>query len=246
MFNGTVSLRAAIKGNGLQFSAFEFNPNEPGIDKVAIEGPLGDYLVSTVHVSSVATQQDGRELAAKTTAAALDRLTYHHGVAIEDARITGNHFSPLNPPPGVAFTAETGDYVCVSDSVKIVLGISPVQLKQELELATHPGERYFGLFRSAMLSSSQVEAFLHLYHLLLMLYDSQADVDAFIMRRDPGVPQTQHPIKKSGVMETVYTRLRNEFAHTRPGVNIASTKVEMANRLGALRELTKRAIELHT
>jgi len=46
-------------------------------------------------------------------------------------------------------------------------------------------------------------------------------------------------------METVYTRLRNELAHKRAGVNIDNTKAEMANRLGGLIALTKRAIELH-
>ena len=87
---------------------------------------------------------------------------------------------------------------------------------------------------------------MHLYNLFLMLYnDSQADVDAFIVGQDPSVPQTQHPKKKAGVMETVYTRLRNEFAHIRPGVNIATTKADMANRLGGLRDLTKKAIELN-
>ena len=44
-------------------------------------------------------------------------------------------------------------------------------------------------------------------------------------------------------METVYTRLRNEFAHGRPGVNLDQTKGEMADRIGGLVLLTKRAIE---
>ncbi len=45
-------------------------------------------------------------------------------------------------------------------------------------------------------------------------------------------------------METVYTRLRNELAHTRPGVSLHNTKTEMASRVGELVALTKRAIEL--
>src|SRR5207248_10226612 len=117
----------------------------------------------------------------------------------------------------------------IAATAKNVFGGPPATLKPELEQASPPGERHFSLFRSALLSPSPVEAFMHLYNLLLMLYhDSQADVDAFIVGQDPAVPQTQHPMKKAGVMETVYTRLRNEFAHTRPGVNITTTKGDMA------------------
>ena len=45
-------------------------------------------------------------------------------------------------------------------------------------------------------------------------------------------------------METIYTRLRNEFAHTRVGVDLATTKEVMVNRLGGLLALVRRAIEL--
>ena len=45
-------------------------------------------------------------------------------------------------------------------------------------------------------------------------------------------------------METVYTRLRNELGHSRKGVNLQDTKAEMANQLGGLIAITKRAIEL--
>jgi hypothetical protein len=45
-------------------------------------------------------------------------------------------------------------------------------------------------------------------------------------------------------METVFTRLCNEFAHTRPGVDLDTTKQEMQARLPTLADLVKRAIEL--
>lgn len=43
-----------------------------------------------------------------------------------------------------------------------------------------------------------------------------------------------------------YTRLRNELAHKRAGVNLQDTKLGMANRLGGLVAVTKRAIELYS
>jgi hypothetical protein len=75
--------------------------------------------------------------------------------------------------------------------------------------------------------------------------DNQKDVDAFIISENPALPQSQHPLKKPGLTETVYTRLRNELAHKRAGVDLDNTKSEMGSRLGGLIALTKRAIELH-
>jgi hypothetical protein len=249
MFKGTVNFIARIRGNGMTIPLFDFNPNERGVDKLEIEGANGDEIRSTVYLASVATQDDGKALAAKVNTAALDRIAFFHGVAIEKARITGDRFSPVNPEPGV-LNADVGEYVSIDAKARMVIGISAACLKSELEQASPPGERNFALFRSARQSEGPVEEFMHLYNILLMLYnDSQLAVDAFIVGEDPAVPQTQSPPhtgrrRKAGRMETVYTRLRNEFGHQRAGVNLDNTKAEMANRLGGLIALTKRAIEL--
>jgi len=246
MFKGTVKFRAKIKGNGLTFPLFEFNPNEPGVDKVEIEGPNGDEILSTVHLASVATLEGGKTIASKVHTAALNRVSFFHDIAIENGQITGSQFSPLNPPPSFHLFAGTGHLSLTGCEARFVVGLTAASLKKELEQASPPGEHNFGLFRSARQSMSPVEEFLHLYNILLMLSkDRQADVDAFILGEDPAVPQTQHPLKGPGAMETVYTRLRNELAHKRAGVNLQNTKAEMANRLGGLIALTKRAIELH-
>ena len=84
-----------------------------------------------------------------------------------------------------------------------------------------------------------------LYHILLMLYnDRQPDVDAFIVSADPRVPQTPDPRQGTSRKETIYTRLRNELGHKRPGVNLDNTRSEMTGRADGLKALTKRAIEL--
>lgn len=246
MFNGTVKFRARIKGNGLTFPLFEFNPNEPGVDKVEVEGLNGDEILSTVHLASVATHEDGTAIATKVNTAALNRISFFHRIAIENGQSTDAQFSPLDPQPGVHLVAAPGKLVITGYPTMLVVGIPAARLKTELEQASPPGERNFGLFRSARQSMSPVEEFMHVYHILLMLCsDRQADVDAFIVGEDPAVPRTPDPRMGPMVMETVYTRLRNELAHPRVGVNLDNTKTEMADRLGGLIALTKRAIELH-
>ncbi len=246
MFNGTVSLVAQVKGNGFSFAAFNINPHEAGVTKVEIEGPNGMEIHTTVHLSNVATHDDGRELAAKVNAKILDRLAYFHYVAIQPARSADDHFSPAVQIPGVhPVTCTTRLYL--SGTATVNVGIPSGPLKTELEQASPPpGEHNFALFRSALVSSSPVEKFMHNYSILLMLYnDRQADVDAFIVSENPAVPQTQHPLKATGALETAFTRLRNELGHRRPGVNIDDTKAEMAQRVDELTRLVRRAIELH-
>ncbi len=246
MLKGTVTFRARIKGNGLTVPVCEFNPHEPGIDKVQVEGPNGDEILTIVRLASVGTAEDGKAIATKVNTSVIDRIAFFHGIAIEDARIVDAQFSRLDPEPGV-LEAAPGDFLFIGDAVKMVIGIPAASLKTELERASPPGERNFALFRSARQSTSPVEEFMHLYHILLMLLqDDQSSVDAFICCEELGVPQTPDPRPHKRSMETVYTRLRNEFAHKRAGVNLNDTKAEMANRLGGLVTLTARAIELHS
>jgi hypothetical protein len=138
----------------------------------------------------------------------------------------------VNPPPGDHIQLDVGEFLLLGEDLRVVLGVSALHLQAKLEQASPDGESRFGLFRAARQSTGPVEEFMHLYNLLLMICnEDQGKVDAFVRREEPGVPQTPSP-HRPGVMETVYTRLRNELGHTRKGVNLQNTKAEMANRLG--------------
>src|SRR5262245_36263134 len=169
MFKGTVTFCARIKGEPVTFPLLEFNPNEPGVDKVEVEGPNGNEIVSSIQFASVASPEDGKTVATKVNTAALNRVSFFHSIAIENAQITGSQFSPLNPRPGELF-AGTGIYTYTGFPAALVHGLSAVVLKKELEQASPPGENNFGLFRSARQSMSPVEEFMHLYNILLMLF----------------------------------------------------------------------------
>ncbi len=245
MFKGTVSFRARIIGHGLKFPLCEFKPPEPSVDKIGVESKDGHEILSTVHLSSIPTREEGIAMATTLNTATLDRITFFYDSAIEGGQITGAQFSPVNPPPGQGLGVEVGDYLHLGESINLIRGISAACLKDVLEKVSPPGEQRFGLFRSARQSMSHVEEFVHLYNLILLLCgDDQGKVDAFIRGAEPTVPQTQHPLKAHGVMETIYSRLRNELAHPRTGGDLDTIKGEMVTRLDGLRALTKQAIEV--
>jgi hypothetical protein len=181
MFNGTVDFVAKIKGNGLTFPLFDFNPNEPGVVRVELEGPNGDEIRSTVHLAAVASENDGRVLARKVVTAALSRITYLRQVAIEDARRTGDHFVPAIQQHGVHAVAINMNLI-LSDAAHVVVGVAPAVLKAALEQPSPPGEPNFGLFRSALQSTGPVEEFMHLYNIMLTRRDAHEGVSAYERR----------------------------------------------------------------
>jgi hypothetical protein len=247
MYKGSVDFVAEIWGNRLTFPHFDFDPRKLGVVKVEIEGLDGTVIRSKVHLSGVQSPEAGITLATEVNTAALTRIAFSENIAIENARMEREDFSSLDDQPCAReLTADMGRYSLAGSDAQLTVGRCPAQLKVMLEMPAAPGERYYGLFRSARQSMGPVEEFTHLYHILLMLYnDKQADVDAFILSAEASVPQTQHPKKSAGTMETVYTRLRNEFAHKRREIDLEQTKAEMMQRLGNLRTLTRQAIELY-
>jgi hypothetical protein len=253
MFRGTVKFRARIVDTerGLTIpEKCQFNPNKTGVEKVEIECANGTEIVITVHFASVGDEEVGIAVAGEIHKEILDRVSIARGIAIENGRVE----SALSPTDGQSnvITPRTGDIVLVGEYVKVSLSLSCADLNPILEEVTPRGSRHFGLFRSALLSTSPVEEFMHLYNILLMLFDDeQAAVDDFITTQNPGVAKKQRPPikrlrKRSLKEETVYTRLRNELGHKRADVNLDDTKADMKKHLSELITLTKRAIELHS
>ena len=244
MYKGTVSFVAEITGNGLTFPRFDYDPNKPGVAKVEIEGLDGHVIGSTVYLSGVQSPESGITLAEQVNTASLDRIAFRENIAIGKARRGKEDFSPLDEQPGTrVIFAGTGRFEVKGSDVKIIVSRCPAQLREMLEKPTTPGDRSYGLFRSALQSTGPVEEFMHLYHILMVLIkDSQLNIDEYIISEEPAVPQTSSPWKP-GLNETVYTRLRNEFAHKRGEDNLELTKAEMTKFLGKLRMLVRKAIE---
>jgi len=67
-------------------------------------------------------------------------------------------------------------------------------------------------------------------------------VDDFIRKIDPNVVQTQRP-NNPRIIETVYTRLRNEMSHTRPKADILNTKNEINQNVSGFANIVKKAIQ---
>ena len=245
MYIGTVTLRAVIRSHGLKFPSCEFNPNQASVEKVVIESQSGFEILSTVHLSGVATERVGRAVANTVLTAVLDRIAFQFSVVIEDSQIVSSWFAPVTPLPGAVGQPHSGELAIIAQQAHLGVDIPVDELKVELERATLPGEPFFSSYRLALQSRSPEEKFMHLYSLLLRFFeDEQAKVDDFIRSQDSAVPQSPDPLPGRSNRETVYTRLRNEFAQRRSDVNMQDTKAEIEQHMGGLIGLVRHAIAL--
>ena len=245
MYIGTVTFRAGITSRGLKFPSCEFNPNQNNVEKVVIESQNGFEILSTVHLSGVVSERAGRAIANKLLTAILDRIAFQYSLPIEDSQIISSWFAPVTPPPGAEAHPHSGELAIIAQQADLGVDIPAADLKAELERMPPSGEPFFSSFRLALQSKSPAEKFMHLYSLLLRFFeDEQAKVDDFIRGQDSAVPQSPDPRPGRSNKETVYTRLRNEFAQRRPDVNMQDTKAEIEQHVGGLIGLVKQAIAL--
>ena len=196
MFKGSVSFAAQIKDQRVTFSRLDFNPDKPGVDKVEIEG-LGGHIHSTVHLRPLNHTRPESVLQRMSTlqpsTALLSRRTSLSRMPTLKA-VSSPHCT-LHPSPATSARCSFGCFHkgpirCTSCRGCYPHSRRPTQ--DELEREKAPGEHNYGLFQSARQSTGPVEEFMHLYHILLILYnDNQSKVDEFIRDEDPSVPQTQ-------------------------------------------------------
>ncbi|MFN4875537.1 MAG: hypothetical protein ACK5GT_03585 [Aphanizomenon sp.] len=107
---------------------------------------------------------------------------------------------------------------------------------------------YYDLFYFAIELTDPISKFMVLYYIILDLCnDNQDDVDQFIISFKPSVvTNPPYRMRRSGVAETIYTRLRNQVGHARPGTTIENTRSEMEINLKGLIAIAKELIIRNT
>lgn len=245
MFKGTITFRAAFPG--IEFDTFEITPQQPDVLKASIKSSPSEGMNLKVDVAA-ADSIDSAIGAAREVAAFIAKvLTYkfgtyyrefgspEHALVEEVARPDGST-QPVHRL-GTGFLLD-----CKADAW---VAPGPQQMNEAkylLEQLHHPGFSYYELFRSALGLNDPLSKFMAFYNIVLSICnDSQEDVDAFVLSVQPGVDRNP-PFRprKSGTQETVYTRLRNQVGHRRPGTTIEETRGEMEVNLRGLVDVAKR------
>ncbi|MBW4577537.1 MAG: hypothetical protein KME08_20070 [Aphanothece sp. CMT-3BRIN-NPC111] len=119
-----------------------------------------------------------------------------------------------------------------------------IELKKLLHNKHLPCFYLYEQFHSALQLTDPMSKFMALYNTILSLCnDNQKDVDKNIMLIQPSVSvNAPYRPRKSGIKKTVYTRLRNQVGHVRPGTTIEATSKEMEANLSSFVRITKELI----
>jgi len=238
MATGTIEFVAPIAG--LRLHPIDASNSHPAVEKIVVETRDDKRLRIIFHLVDVFTFEEAEAIAEGILPSIVNRLAFYRNVRVGEPHFTGG--SLPKDASGSSYTVTNS--IRIRDSV--VADIAPNETGRR-ELARLLEEPYthnelYSAYRFAGNQSDAVARFMFLYNILLQLHnDSQREVDDFIRGEMPSVPQSPSPHNPS-VVETVYTRLRNEVGHRRLRTAPEQARTEIEGNVAALQELVKTAI----
>ncbi len=239
MATGTYELIVPVAG--LRLERTEVANLHPRVEKIVIETQDDERMIVVFHLIDVFTDADADAITTSVLASIINRLAFELNLSIGEPHLSG--FSLPKDPSASSHTVSKSLLVTWDVVEPAIVPDAP--RRQELaKLLEQPYTRpdLYSAYRFAVSQSDAVARFMFPYNILLQLHnDSQNQVDNFIRGEEPTVLQTPSP-RNPSIMETVYTRLRNEVAHTRARTTPERTHTEIENNVAALLALAKVAI----
>lgn len=239
MATGTVQFAAPLRG--LQFEPIEIADSRPAVEKIVLEAQNDGWLHIVIHLIDIFNFEDAEAIANGILPSILNRIAFYRNVSVGEPHFRGGTLP--KGASGSSFTVRK-DLQLMWDHATPVLTLGE-ETRQELarileQQYTH--HDLYSAYRFALSQSDPVARFMFLYNILLQLNgDNQQQVDAFIRSEIPGVPQSPRPDRR-GIIETVYTRLRNEVGHRRPGATPEMTRKEIQENVAPFQVLVRTAI----
>lgn len=248
MYQGQVDYTAKIQG--IIFEPFEIEGACQSVSRILLEATTEGNLKISFFVFDVESANDACRLTQGIVVDIIDKLSFELGVPISNPQLSGatviQEIESGKGSNSKIIDVHGIDSLTFSCRVAVVKKLSsePINnIRAFLEEQDVSHLRFFSVFRSALNNDDPVVRFMMLYKILLHKFgDNQREVDQFIRVSEPGVPETPRPDKPE-IMETVYTRLRNEIGHVRPSAVPEQTRNEIAIWVNPLVGLVKKAIE---
>ncbi|WP_016949454.1 hypothetical protein [Anabaena sp. PCC 7108] len=254
MFRGKITFNADF--TGVQFESIEFAYPDSKVLLTTVKSARDEGVILTVEIINTDSVEEifskAQEVANHTTKI----LTFKFNTLFQNFRkVDENIVKEELQADGTTQTIIYADFG-IGMGFNVYLDHCPtnqqlLEVKQLLEQKNHNGLTYYNLFYSALNFKDPLSKFMALYSVLLMLCnDDQIEVDNFVLSFEPNVsrnprykPKPKKNPKNSTIPdETLYTRLRNEVGHVRPGTKIEQTHKEMENNLNRLILIVKELI----
>jgi hypothetical protein len=239
MATGTISFVAPIAG--LRFIPIEVSSPHSVVEKIVLEAQDDERVESVFHLTDVFDFEEAEAIASSILPSIINRLAFYRNVSVGEPYPTGATLP--KDASGTHYTV-TSQRRILWESAAPVLTLGEDARQDLARLLEQPYTRHdlYSAYRFALNQSDPVARFMFLYNILLQLNnDSQPQVDAFIRSKMPSVPQSPRPDREH-IVETIYTRLRNEVGHRRPGSRPEETRGEIQDNAAQFQELVRTAI----
>ena len=173
----------------------------------------------------------------------LDELAFQYDASIGVLRHHNQKvpYPPDGPKRGLSIRMLSAETAWINASSTRIISESELgrTVREHLSMEAPTAMR---TFRIALAQSDALAKFMLLYNAMLELRgDIQREVDASILSVDASIPVSPSPVKKSE-NETLFTRLRNELAHHRPGSDLSRTSAEVRKVLPDFVRITRAVI----
>lgn len=234
---------------GIEFETVECHAHHALISRIEVSAQNGGDVTFRVHLSGVTRVDEAVAIASSEVSRVVDLLSVNLGRAVTEPRLANATLTEVGGDSPEVVGLQFLQTLQLTDVATAVRALGPVSLgslRQALAEASPPGEPNYVLFRNALAATDPASKFLGLYQILALLNgDDQDAIDAFIVAKEPGVQWFKTKPRRNGTFkdETIYTRLRNEHSHHRPGVSLATTRKEMVANLSGLVVIVQSAVK---
>ena len=240
MMTGNVRLRA--KFPKIEFEEIELDLRKCGLAKASLYSSAENGMVLSVKIENVASIEDGLFIAEKTAQHIANLFSYRFNIYC-GFQVQDYSFADAEANKRL----KAGDTIHLSGYGDVIMQLGKCgrdDLQKHLEAEINASQiSYFEMFKSTMAMNETISKFMLLYFIALSICnDKQEKVDKKILRHQPSTP-TNEPYGRRKTPETIYTRLRNEIGHRRPGTSIEGTRKEMQANLNGLMNAVKYLIE---
>jgi hypothetical protein len=240
MLSGSLTYQSRL--DGIEFDKIELRSPEPSVEKIDVASDQGGNVLIEVQIGRIARFSDAKALGLREANRVVNRLSMALGRQCYDPIPKGHALSDRHTDvhyieDWAVFTAQVG-------SARRLGTESLADLASALNEAEPPGEANHRRFRSCLNIKDVASRFLALYRLLGLIVahsdkDTQAATDELIRKHEPEVPETISP--RTDQAETIYSKLRNEYMHTRH-LSLSQVQSEMEDHLPGLIAILQKAI----
>ena len=215
-------------------------------EKVNSTDQFDDKWLMTVHTGEVSSIKEVQEIGNAIKDIIVDTLAFTLNTKIGEMRVVGYNLVPRFGEGAIGNTLlafegiGTGKVGCSKLNNNDIREIQNAFLSMPILKYTN----LIRLFRHAISTDEPIVQFMLLYLILYEIqHDKQQAVDTYVMKVAPSTPQSVSPRPhKSEIMETIYTKLRNEITH-RTNVPYKTTRAEIINHLYEFRRIVRTAIK---